>query len=308
VNDDLAAFWIRADLEDPAFTGDEVKRWPASIRSLLESRSLIRRSENLRVIECDACGDRHVEEVEILAEPAGTKPRAYITCPEAGRVSVDMDRLHQWSIDLEALARTVTAALDLPVKVVSITPGRVWLLGTRKFVERMQDVFLVRGVTWPDSRQVLDSTARLANSPCPLILCLNRFPDDPEWQDRSRVVFSLAETSWLGDQQPVLADRAAAVLREHTGPRGLDPLPPTPAAQRPRLMEQIETRYNYRVKDIHQGAKVDRSYLNKWKLGLVDDDSDPSRRIENFLRRHRHIRRLAKQSRNHTLTTPATLI
>jgi hypothetical protein len=62
-------------------------------------------------------------------------------------------------------------------------------------------------------------------------------------------------------------------------------------------MDQIKTRYNYRVKDIHQGANVDRSYLNKWKLGLVDDDSDPSRRIEDFLRRHRHIiRRPAKQS------------
>ena len=296
MNDDLAAFWIRADLEEPAFTGDEARLLKATTRRLLESHSLIRQSENLRVIECDACGDRHVEEVEILTEPAGSKPRAYITCPEAGRVSVDMERLQQWSVDLDALARTVAAALDFRDRVGSITPSRVWLLGTRKFDERMRDVFLVRGVTWPDSHQLLEFTARLANSPCPLILCLNRFPDDPEWQDRNRVVFSLAETSWLGDQQPVLADRVAAVLREYTGPRGLDPLPPTPAAQRPRLMDQIKTRYNYRVKDIHQGANVDRSYLNKWKLGLVDDDSDPSRRIEDFLRRHRHIRRPAKQS------------
>lgn len=296
MSDDLTAFWIRADLEDPVFAGDEVMRLPANTRHLLESTSLIRQSENLRVVECDACGDGHVEEVEILTEPTGSKPRAYITCPEAGRVSVDMQRLQQWSVVLDAVASTVAAALDLRGRIVSITPGRVWLLGTMQFDEHMRDIFIVRGIAWPDSLQILESAARLASSPCPLILCLNRFPNDAEWQDRNRVVFSLAETSWLGDQQPDLADRISAILREYSGPRGLDPLPPTPAAKRPALMEEIKSRYNYRVKDIYQGAKVDRSYLNKWKLDQVDDASEPSRRIENFLRRHRHVRRTGTQS------------
>src|SRR5450759_2726233 len=48
---------------------------------------------------------------------------------------------------------------------------------------------------------------RLANSPCPLIFCLNRIPDDPEWQEHNRVVLSLSETSWLGDQQYKLLDK-----------------------------------------------------------------------------------------------------
>ena len=61
-------------------------------------------------------------------------------------------------------------------------------------------------------------------------------------------------------------------------------------------MEQIKSRYNYRVKDIYQGANVDRSYLNKWKLGQVDDSAEPSRKIENFLRTHRHVRRTAARS------------
>jgi hypothetical protein len=199
-------------------------------------------------------------------------------------------------VNLDALAGTVAAGLDLRDRLISITPGRVWLLGARKFDEQTRDVFLVRGVTWPDSRHVLEAAARLANSPCPLILCLNRFPDDPEWQDRNRVVFSLSEASWLGEQASALAERVLAALREYAGPRALDPLQPTPAAERPALMDQIKTRYNYRVTDIHQGAKVDRSYLNKWKLGKVDDGAEPSRRIENFLRRHRHMRRAGKNS------------
>jgi hypothetical protein len=291
VNEDLTAFWSRADVEDPAFTSDELRRLPATTRRLIESHSLLRQSENLRVVECDACGDGHVEEVEILVEPAGSKPRAYITCPDAGRVSVPMERLQQWSVDLEAVARVVGEALNLRGRIISISPNRVWLLGTTQLDHHTRDVFMVRGINWPDNRQILESCARLASSPAPLVLCLNRFPNDAEWQNGNRVLFSLGEASWLGGQQPTLADRIAAVLGEYAGPRGVDPLPPTPPAKRPALMEEIRSRYNYRVKDIYQGANVDRSYLNKWKLGQVDDAAEPSRRIENFLRRHRHVRR-----------------
>jgi hypothetical protein len=296
VNEELAAFWSRADLEDPAFTGDEVRQFPSATRRLLRFRSLLRQSENLRVIDCDACGDGHLEEIEFLVEPPGSKPRAYITCPEAGRVSVSIERLQQWSVDLDAVAQTVAAALAIQGRIISITARRVWLLGTMQLDQHMRDVFIVRGINWPDNRLILESATRLAASPCPLILCLNRFPNDAHWQDCNRVVFSLSETSWLNSRQPILAVQIAALLREHTGPRGLDPLPPTPAAKRPALMEEIKSRYNYRVKDIYQGANVDRSYLNKWKLGQVDDASEPSRRIEDFLRRRHHFRRAGTQS------------
>jgi len=63
----------------------------------------------------------------------------------------------------------------------------------------------------------------LVSSPYPIILCLNRFPDDPEWQNRDRVFFSLAETSWLDGQQNILLDRIAAVVRENCGAGATDP-------------------------------------------------------------------------------------
>jgi hypothetical protein len=296
VNEDLTVFWSRADIEDAAFTGDELRRLPTATQRVLETHSFLRQSENLRVVECDACGEGHTEEVEIMVEPAGSKPRAYISCPEVGRVSVDLERLQLWSVDLDAVARTAGAALSLNAKVTSITPGRVWLLGGRQFDHHTRDVFLVRGINWPDNGQVLASASRLATSPCPVILCLNRFPDDASWQDLNRVVFSLAETPWLGGEQPGLADRITDILLEYLGPRRVDPLPPTPPAKRSALMEEIKTRYNYRVKDIYKGADVDRSYLNKWKLGQTDDTSEASRKIENFLRRHQHVRRVAAKS------------
>jgi hypothetical protein len=50
VSDDLTALWIRADQEDPAFTGDEVRRLSAMPRRLLESYSLLRISASLTVM------------------------------------------------------------------------------------------------------------------------------------------------------------------------------------------------------------------------------------------------------------------
>ena len=251
MNDYISAFWIRADLEDPVFIGDEIRRWPANIRHLFEFHSLIRQSENLRVIDCDACGDSHVEEVEILTEPPGTKPRAYISCPEAGRVFVEWERLQQWSVDLEALARTVAAALDLRDRIVSITPSRVWLLGTRKFVERMQDVFLVRGINWPDNRQILESATRLANSPCPLIFCLNRVPNDPEWQDKNRIVLSLSETSWLGNRQSTFLKKVSAVLSEYAKkkktPKELGPVTSLDELQKAKSILKSRAAREFRV-------------------------------------------------------------
>jgi DNA-binding CsgD family transcriptional regulator len=270
VNDYVSAFWIRADLEDPVFIGDEVRRWPANIRHLFESHSLIRQSENLDVVECDACGDGHVEEVEILTEPPGTKPRAYICCPEAGRVSVEFERLQQWSVDLEALARTIAKALDLRDKIVSITPGRIWLLGTRKFVERMQDVFLVRGINWPDNRQLLESATRLATSPCPLIFCLNRFPNDTEWQDRNRIVLSLSETSWLGDGQSTLLDKVSAVLSEYAASR-----PPTQGDQAPILIAASERNEPKAAQQQpFEGLPAKKQDLGRYFHGLTDRQHD----------------------------------
>lgn len=288
--------WSRAELEEPVFTDDEYMRVPPPVRALVERHALIRRAENSTVIECDACGEGHVETVELLTEPFGAKPRAYIFCPEMGRVSVGLERLQQWSVDIEALVRTVAAALDLGPSITALVGGRVWLLGTRHFHERTRDVFLVRGITWSDSLQLFQAAQRLASSPCPLILCLKRFPDDPEWRHHDRIVLSLAETEWLGTEPSALADRLLAVVAEYDAPRSDDWLPPTPKADRPAWMALIRTKYNYRLKDIETGARVDRSYLNKWKLGKVEDDSKPSQRIEKFLRLHRHVRRLGKSS------------
>jgi hypothetical protein len=293
VNEDLTQFWIRADLEDPVFTGDELRRLPAAIRRILETRSLVRQSENLRVIECDACGEGHLEEVEILVEPPGSKPRAYITCPEAGRVSVDLQRLQPWVVDLDVVARTVAATLDLRDGVVSIAPGRVWLLGKRRVGERLAEFFLARGTTWPDGGEVLQTASRMQASPAPIILCPNRLPHAAEWHQAGRTLFSLAEHTHLEDARLVIDPRDFEDFHRQIAERVDKPPDPTPVAERRALLKRYCEKNRCRVKDVYYWANVVREDLNKWKLGrlhLIPDTSEKAVRIEKLLQRNQKSR------------------
>lgn len=84
----------------PVFTADEVAGWPQGLCSVLEGYELIRPMANASSVRCDACGMDHLEQVTMLPLPSGGGFRAYILCPQEGRVSVPLDRLRQWMVDV----------------------------------------------------------------------------------------------------------------------------------------------------------------------------------------------------------------
>jgi hypothetical protein len=97
-------FWIRADLEEAAFRGDELRKLGAPALAVLQKENLLRRGDDLRMVECDACGSPHIEEVDIITDSPDGIPRAYIPCEETGRrVSVALDRLQVWTIESSGL-------------------------------------------------------------------------------------------------------------------------------------------------------------------------------------------------------------
>ena len=212
----MLAFWIRADVDDAEFRGDEIRAFPPATREVLEKESLLKRGEDLRMAECVDCGDPHIEEVDIITDSPDGAPRAYILCERAGcRAAVSVDRLQVWAIDFDRLANVVSSALELAGRIVQVVADRVWLLGTAKLADRTRDIFLMRGITWPDNLALLAGNTRLSASPCPLILCMNRVPNDAEWRDHERVVMSLSEFDWLQGSRAELKTRITDVLREH---------------------------------------------------------------------------------------------
>ena len=214
----MLPFWIRADLDEAAFRGDELPAFGPAALQVFKTEKLLKRGEDLRMVECGDCENPHIEFVDIINDSPVGAPRAYIACG-AGRASVDLLRLQVWAIDFDRLADLASSALGLNGRIVQVAADRVWLLGTAKFADRTRDVFLVRGIRWPDSLLLLSANARLSTSPCPLILCMNRVPDDAGWQGE-RAVVSLSEFDWLDGDRSALLEKVTEMLGEY--PRSPD--------------------------------------------------------------------------------------
>jgi len=209
----VTEFWVRADLEEAAFRGDELRSLGLVTDGRLAIPGIFQRGEDLSEVECDACGDRHIEHVHVIIEPPGSKPRLYIGCKEAGRVWVEPERVEVQRIDLDALAKTISNLLGLGTPRV-IVESRLWRLDTVQLGDRTRDIFLARGAAWQDG-QLLANHARLATSPCPLILVPNLLPDDPIWIAGERVVMSMSEFDWFGDDSHDVLRRITAIVAEH---------------------------------------------------------------------------------------------
>lgn len=210
----MTEFWSRADLEEAAFRGEELRTLGLVADGRLATPGLFRRGEDLSEVECDACGDRHIEPVHVIIEPPGSEVRRYIMCKTAGRVWIEPERVEVQRIDFDGLARAITTVLGLGNSPRGIVDSRLWLLGSSRFGVRMRDVFLARGTIWPDGRALADD-ARLVTSPCPVILVPNLLPNDSVWTGNGRIMLSMSEFDWFGDDSHDVLRRITAILAEH---------------------------------------------------------------------------------------------
>jgi hypothetical protein len=113
MNDELVRQLLqRARSESPAnriVTADEAAQWPEREFEALLREGILQEVQPATTVECDACFERHVEVVEYVEGPPGSELRAYIVCPEAGRVKVDTDRTRRWEIQPIVLERRLSA-------------------------------------------------------------------------------------------------------------------------------------------------------------------------------------------------------
>lgn len=177
--DPLAAVWDRADAAEARFSADEVSSWPEGHEALLTEARIIRRDDNTTTVICDACADGHVEDVALIESPPGSPVRAYIHCPEAGRVAVPLERLKQWVVDFDGLAGAVASGLDLAGDVQEVVRARLWSLGKVAVAGRSREVFLARGATWIDAPGMFGPRERLSASKGALLLVPGLPPTDP---------------------------------------------------------------------------------------------------------------------------------
>jgi len=147
----------RAEADLPGveiLTADEVSPWPAGALEALVQNGFLSPTTPGTSVLCDACLEDHWQQVEFAESPAGA-PRAYIVCPEAGRVAVDIVRLRRWRVDVARLAGVLAQLLGCTEAPEELVASRLWRLGRTKLAGESRDAFLVRGLTWPNAAERL---------------------------------------------------------------------------------------------------------------------------------------------------------
>lgn len=189
--DPLFLLWERSDASSPFYSAEEFTP-KGSAESLLLRLGLIRETDNSDTVTCDACDGGHEETVEFVQTTPSAALRAYIYCPANGRVSVPLERLKRWTIDFNALAKSVAKNLSLTGEPEELSAARIWFLGKGTFAGRTLEVFLARGMTWGDAKDILDRTPRILSASFHIVLVSGIVPPLSTWKNEPLRVIPLS--------------------------------------------------------------------------------------------------------------------
>ncbi|MEO2034850.1 MAG: hypothetical protein ABGZ35_22445, partial [Planctomycetaceae bacterium] len=190
----LTHMWSLIEVERPLLSADDLGQLGDDHQAAMESLGFLVPAATAAHIVCSECHDDHIVEVNRVRK--GGKTRFFITCPDAGWCEVSGDRLRQWSIDCEAVAKALKDALAPSGRRKAILPGRLWRLGTTTWQQTSRDVVFARGLSWPDAGDV---TRAIAKTTRPIVLVPNQIPDDDCWVRGVPPVVALSQVSQLCD-------------------------------------------------------------------------------------------------------------
>jgi hypothetical protein len=169
-----------ADPDALLFRAEEVCRWPAELFAALLDSGLIKRASPTGVTECDGCEESCLMPVNVLPATGNRPAKFFISCDkleDVGRVAVDPTSLRQFRIDSTEVARQLARLFGSERSAVEIFPDRVFHLANAALSRKRRALFLVRGATWQDARDLLDILfAEFEKYPAPLILVPDELP------------------------------------------------------------------------------------------------------------------------------------
>ncbi len=108
----------------------------------------------------------------------------------AGLHYVKPERMKRWEISFAGLTEILAATLQ-STRAEDVVAGRISLLGSCTQNDTYREIFLARGLHWPDAPQILGKAERLRASPAPAILVLDQLPPANLWREFHPAIISL---------------------------------------------------------------------------------------------------------------------
>jgi len=190
----------RADLlEADTFSADEVGQWPPGALDRLLAAGLVREIAPANGVVCDQCEDACWIEPEIREDPRTGKRigRYFCRIKEVGWFTVDLERLRQWQVQMRGLAEASSKALSAAGGVQEIAADRLYWLGRILLSGKSHEVFLGRGLAWPDAPGLFGQAKRLRAAKAPIVLVPSAVPPEEEWNGQVPTVRALREIASL---------------------------------------------------------------------------------------------------------------
>ena len=193
---------IRADSYGAlVFSYDEIKSWPDGELERMVGYGLLKPIEPSNIVICDGCEDKCQAEVIYRPKKEGNLQQGYVVCPykeEMGPVPVKLDRLRQWEINLPVVAHGLTSLVGFTYNIDELIYSRLWYLGAPYIEGSRIDLFLARGVAWPDSQDVFGSVGRIKECAEPIILVPDEVPSPHPFTNAGRIL-SLGRLLYIDD-------------------------------------------------------------------------------------------------------------
>jgi hypothetical protein len=131
-------FLDRVAIPNTEFTYDDISEWnPEEFESLVGAGLLYEIEGATRAL-CDACPEAHWEQVRW----SKNEERAFITCPAAGIVAVESERLRRWHVSPSRLASLLTQVVSPSTDMTALLGSQIWFLGRRQIAGRNPRFFL----------------------------------------------------------------------------------------------------------------------------------------------------------------------
>jgi hypothetical protein len=181
---------------DRVFDYAETSCWPSGELVALGRLALIREATSGLHAPCPNCDDGHIEKVSIRKSERGAA-RYFIHCLASMRVEVTAEMCLGWSVDLDALARMLSAAMDMKQKPKVLVAGRLWRLGRIPWKATTREVVLAIRLCDADASSV---TAHIGSGGRSIVFVPHHKPDEIVWPGHVPAVVALSRVATLGPQ------------------------------------------------------------------------------------------------------------